>query len=459
MEAWMEPTKNVYGRPWPPCVLIYKGDIISWHLKWPDLLEYGKYLIDKFVEANERTKLLAELDSQVKYLENLFAEIDNLTLTELQNADLLETYKQIYDAFVRWFVPGALVEPIGHKGERLIQEVLSSSGKTEKQQKEMLCLLTTTTKESFSKRELKDLLEIAIRKKKGDEIDHLLEQHMKKYFWLHNNYFSTEVLDTKFFENEVKLILKKYPDPDIQIQKLASEASVLKSRKAELLKKLNSSEFDANLIELLDLFAWYQDYRKEYVMQILHYLDQILAEIGRRKNYTLKEMKYTLPEEIPKIFENSFDIDLVRERMKHYLFYFDGKGIEQGVGLWSLEKEKELLKLSSHDAEIIEIKGMVASKGYVKGKARVTMSAEEAKTIQKGEILITSMTSPDFVTAIKRAAAIVTNEGGILCHAAVVSREFDIPCIVGTRLATKVFKTGDLIEVDGELGVIRRVFE
>ena len=65
------------------------------------------------------------------------------------------------------------------------------------------------------------------------------------------------------------------------------------------------------------------------------------------------------------------------------------------------------------------------------------------------------MTSPDFIAGIKKAAAIVTNEGGILCHAAIVSREFGIPCIVGTKTATRLIKTGDLIEVDGNHGFVR----
>jgi pyruvate,water dikinase len=83
------------------------------------------------------------------------------------------------------------------------------------------------------------------------------------------------------------------------------------------------------------------------------------------------------------------------------------------------------------------------------------MNSSEAKHLTKGEILVTSMTSPDFISAIKKAAAIVTNEGGILCHAAIVSREFGIPCIVGTGIATKSIKNGDLIEVDANHGFVR----
>jgi len=458
MEAWMEPTRKEYGRPWPTCILVYKEDVVCWHLKWPELLDYGDYLIKKFIEPKDRESLLQNIESQAVEMKSLFEEFSSLDFTSLSDNELLEAYNKIHDVFVQWFVPGALVEPIGYQGEKIIQKMISASGKSEKEQAEMLALLTTTTNESFSKRELKDMLLIAVEKKDGKDVGNLLKEHATKYFWLHNNYYSTEVLDEKFFERELELAISKYPNPKAQIEELKTKNLETADRKDELVKELNPDKFHLNLIELMDMFAWYQDYRKKKVMQILHYLDLLLEEIGRRKGHSLKEMKYTLPQEIPKIFNGSFDIGIAKERMKRYLFYFDGKDkVEEGVGSWSIDKENNIFSISSHEGEILEIKGMIANKGYVKGKARVTMSAKDAKDIETGEILITSMTSPDFVTAIKRAAAIVTNEGGVLCHAAVVSREFGIPCIVGTKLATKVFKTGDIIEVDGEFGFVRKV--
>lgn len=77
--------------------------------------------------------------------------------------------------------------------------------------------------------------------------------------------------------------------------------------------------------------------------------------------------------------------------------------------------------------------------------------------MEKGEILVTVMTSPDFMVAAKKAAAIVTDEGGITCHAAIVSREMKIPCIIGTKIATKVLKDGDIVEVDADKGVVRKI--
>ena len=67
------------------------------------------------------------------------------------------------------------------------------------------------------------------------------------------------------------------------------------------------------------------------------------------------------------------------------------------------------------------------------------------------------MTTPDFVPAMRNAAAIVTDEGGVTSHAAIVSREMNKPCIIGTKIATQVFKDGDVVEVDAEKGVVRKL--
>ena len=77
--------------------------------------------------------------------------------------------------------------------------------------------------------------------------------------------------------------------------------------------------------------------------------------------------------------------------------------------------------------------------------------------IQKGDIIISPMTRPHFVPALKKASGIVTDFGGMLCHAALISREFGIPCVVGTKYATKVFKDNDLVELNAYEGVVRKI--
>jgi phosphohistidine swiveling domain-containing protein len=103
------------------------------------------------------------------------------------------------------------------------------------------------------------------------------------------------------------------------------------------------------------------------------------------------------------------------------------------------------------------INGMPACQGYFKGFARVVLEISSLSKLQRGEVLITSMTTPDFVVAMKRAGAIVTDEGGLSCHAAIVSRELGIPCVIGTKIATQVLKDGDMVEVDAQKGIVRKL--
>lgn len=103
------------------------------------------------------------------------------------------------------------------------------------------------------------------------------------------------------------------------------------------------------------------------------------------------------------------------------------------------------------------VKGNIASKGYAKGYVRQVLGYKHMKNFQQGEILVSSMTMPDFIPAMKKAAAIVTDEGGITCHAAIIARELKKPCIVGTSIATSVFKNGDLVEVDAIKGIVRKI--
>jgi len=101
------------------------------------------------------------------------------------------------------------------------------------------------------------------------------------------------------------------------------------------------------------------------------------------------------------------------------------------------------------------IKGSPAFKGVAKGKVTILKNKNKINEFEKGRILVSPMTTPIFLPAMKKASAIITDEGGVTCHAAVVSREFKKPCIVGTKIATRVLKDGDLVEVDANNGIIK----
>lgn len=100
------------------------------------------------------------------------------------------------------------------------------------------------------------------------------------------------------------------------------------------------------------------------------------------------------------------------------------------------------------------VRGLAASPGIVSGAVRIARSAAEGDALRQGEILVAEMTNPDWVPVLRRAAALVTDGGGITCHAAIVSRELGVPCIVGTRKATQVLRDGEVVTVDGRRGLV-----
>lgn len=100
-----------------------------------------------------------------------------------------------------------------------------------------------------------------------------------------------------------------------------------------------------------------------------------------------------------------------------------------------------------------------ASSGRVRGFVTIVNIPKDMEKMREGNILVSMATSPDLMPAIKKAAAIVTDAGGITCHAAIVSRELGTPCVIGTKIATKVLHNGDTVDVDathGKVTIIRR---
>lgn len=150
---------------------------------------------------------------------------------------------------------------------------------------------------------------------------------------------------------------------------------------------------------------------------------------------------------------------------KHYYFPQDSE--------WALEKGKLYLvqtrpvttmaqtakaarseKMEVKIAEAPILTGSGASPGIGTGMVKILKSPKEIEKIKKGDVLVAPMTSPDYVPAMKKSSAIITNEGGQTSHAAIVSRELGIPCVVGTKEATKLLKDGEIVTVNGESGQI-----
>ena len=170
--------------------------------------------------------------------------------------------------------------------------------------------------------------------------------------------------------------------------------------------------------------------------------------LGGDKNY----LNLIFPEEFPDLPKSS-----VLKTRAHGVVSIDGKKnflitLDEFA---SANSEYFFEGLSGGSKNIKEIKGQVAFGGKIKGPVRIVKNKKQMQEVKNGEILVSPMTTPDFMPAMEKAAAFVTDEGGILCHAAIVAREMKKPCIIGTKIATQVLKDGDLVEVDAEKGVVK----
>jgi phosphohistidine swiveling domain-containing protein len=190
-------------------------------------------------------------------------------------------------------------------------------------------------------------------------------------------------------------------------------------------------------------------------------LYNILDSLSKRF-FEKDEANFLLTEEILGLFSGKkIDQRIIDNRKKHYAFRIvDGRLHEH-----SYEEAREIHATFTATKKTNEVRGAIANKGKYIGKVIVApMLNDPAKVrkiiarMKKGDVLVAQTTSPEYMPICRLAGAIVTDQGGMLSHAAIISRELGIPCVVGTSIATRVFKDGDTVEVDADRGVVRKIF-
>jgi phosphohistidine swiveling domain-containing protein len=201
------------------------------------------------------------------------------------------------------------------------------------------------------------------------------------------------------------------------------------------------------------------EYFSIFSERVLPFLNGVAKKIG----VTHGEFIALTIEEIEKGLMKELATSELKKRAKKRL----------GVNNWILVGEKDgrsifveepsdvkLLKevmIPVADKNAKEIKGDIGNKGKYVGPVRVIMNTHDFSKMKAGDVLVSTMTTPDFVILMQKSGAIVTDIGGLLCHAAIVSREINKPCIIGTRFATQILKDGDIVEVDANKGVVRKL--
>ncbi|MCX8172106.1 MAG: phosphoenolpyruvate synthase, partial [Archaeoglobaceae archaeon] len=171
-----------------------------------------------------------------------------------------------------------------------------------------------------------------------------------------------------------------------------------------------------------------------------------LGKRGKERVLTDEEIKKLV--DIGEIIEEHYgkpqDVEWAIEKDKIF--------IVQSRPITTIKETKE--EIPQKKGEEILLKGLGASPGIATGMVKIVSSDKDISKVKDGDVLVAVMTTPDMVPAMKKASAIVTDEGGLTCHAAIVSRELGVPAVVGTKNATKVLKDQMIVTVDGEKGVV-----
>lgn len=226
----------------------------------------------------------------------------------------------------------------------------------------------------------------------------------------------------------------------------------------EAVKELRLTKKEVSIFECIRNLGYYKWAREYELTEALLRIKIVQDELGKRFGISTLEIKYLLPEEYKIFLENinKFKRELPL-RIKRFLLVQEKKGATFLTGdnaekMWGAIKPVDKL-----NKQVKIVKGLPAYAGVARGVVRIVNAVRHLSKVSSGDILVAVTTSPSLLPAMKRAAAIVTNEGGITSHAAIVSRELQIPCVVGTKNATKIFKDGDIVEVDAKHGIIKIV--
>lgn len=281
----------------------------------------------------------------------------------------------------------------------------------------------------------------------------------RAYGWYGEYSYIEPLLDEGHFRREIRSLedvtAKKERDNIIRDTREASRAF------NDLLLKLQRKE-SKHIATVLHHYTFLRTDRIEYLkwaQVALRNLFQAVAALLREqtgKEWTVKEVAQCLVREIVAFLEDGTipDHDLISRRISQKYIYYSDENAESHV-IYDDDVIGEALRCIVASVERNEdVKGAPAYRGVVSGRVVLVFGKEDFAKVERGDILVTQVTMPEYTPIMRKAAGFVTEEGGITSHAAVVSRELRKPCIVGTGNCTKALHDGDLVEVDADRGVV-----
>ncbi|RJO59153.1 hypothetical protein C4546_03585 [Candidatus Parcubacteria bacterium] len=403
--------------------------------------------------------------------------IQQLNFHALSDAELLKIFKEASDLNKRQYGYSLITESTDLLTERDYIKFLEKA--SIKETPEIVRILSLPPRRTFfDEFEMRSAeLVIALKRKYKNQIPKNfrdisdlkikagITRLRNEFYWLDNSFKIAKSLKTNEIYEKIKVKFKDFPLKKILHEKkrLQQKPGVIKFGHRKIHQKYQIPPNAKRLFLLIQYLTALQDRRKELVLRFGSSLGKVLDELSLRTQIPRKELEMYLQEEIVELLTKKTKISkgLIRKRQKTvFVGYY--KGRHTAAECFSGKAAEQIFQRLMREREKLpqgQLNGFVASVGkrgrFVIGKVKIIFDPQ-GRTIGSDEILVTGMTRTEFVGLMKKAKAVITNEGGITTHAAIVSRELGIPCIIGTRYATEILKNGDQIKMDMRTGLIQK---
>ena len=219
----------------------------------------------------------------------------------------------------------------------------------------------------------------------------------------------------------------------------------------------NLNQLEKKFIDFIEFIKFIREHRKQYFSKVFYCLYQTSKRL--LESWGVDDLDPGLVFSYELLLGKDFIIknkNQILKRSEGFAFYNNGEAqFFHNTFNGYLSNDLEDFKRVLSRVHTNNIRGVVAFRGRVKSKVVVAIKNADFLKIKHGDILVTSMTRPEVLPYLGKVSGIITDEGGVTCHAAIIARELEIPCIIGTKIATTVLKNGDLVELDALNG---RVF-
>lgn len=395
------------------------------------------YYTKRYFLAGERLRKL-----------NFFELTDDRLIKEIYRVIPYQRWHQVYSIMVN----GVIIDGRNHLSNLIQNEIKKEM--PESSFRKFWSILTLPTKISLRQQKEYQLAELGLKAKKWSHSrvkDSLIKIH-ENYCWLDYLYLGPPSTLAQF-ELEMNELKKNKT-----VLNLPSSLNQLKKKQNKIVNDLNLSRRSRFLLRLCQNVIWQKGYRKDMQYHGFYCFEPLLREIASRKKIKDWQLLFFLfPWELKDFIKKTEPgISQLKQR-KYCSCFVVGKNRSEFIIGEKAKNKVKSLKLDEKLKKIRQVEGLCAYGGKIRGRVRIIQTPEDMIKMKTKDIIVSQATSPDLLPAMRKASAIVTNTGGLICHAAITARELKIPCVVGTAHATLVFKDGDLVEVDANKGMVRKI--